>query len=131
MKKKLLVTRTIDKVQYQLYQTQKLHLVTLHDYRGIHYEEKIQINAYGITVLLSLGQEVVHYDSGPLSAQNYEVNYLFHKLTRLQLLDLDEIREVIWSEYTDWCNNRYGNPFDKKAAQVLKTQIRTTLNKGF
>ena len=71
-----------------------------------------------------IGQETLQYDSGPLSAQNYEVNSLFHLLTRLDLSSVDEIRETVWEEYAVWCRNPYGNPFSRKANQVLRQLMR-------
>lgn len=81
----------------------------------------------GIRVLHMIGQETLMYDSGPLSAQNYEVNALFHLLIRLNLASIDEIRDTVWAEYATWCRNPYKNPFSRKANQVSRQQMRKQL----
>ncbi|WP_053375546.1 hypothetical protein [Paenibacillus sp. FJAT-27812] len=128
MIKQLLVTKYIEHVQYQLYKTKVLYLATFNDYKGTIIEQDVLIDAYGILVIISEGQEQIQYDSGPLSAQGYQVNWLFHHIHRLGLNELAEIREVIWREYDCWCFNQYSDPFGRIAAQKLRKQLKKLLH---
>lgn len=128
MSKQLLITKTTGNTQYQLYHVDMLHPATYNDYRGKIIEQNVRITAYGIVAITFIGQEEVYYDSGPLSAHGYQVNWLFQYLHRLGLNDLAQIREVIWKEHESWCWNQYGNPFGKVANQKLRKQIRNLLH---
>jgi len=128
MKKKLLTVRKVGNIQYQIYETQKLHLAGFNDYRGTVCQREVCIKVYGISAALTIGQEEWQYDSGPLSAQNYEVNNLFHRLTRLGLTTLEEIRSTIWNEYDEWSKNRHKDPISKKANQQLRQLIRKQIH---
>ncbi|CAM3830805.1 hypothetical protein ACFW4G_28035 [Paenibacillus lactis] len=127
MNKEILASKNAGGIQYQIYRKKITYLADYDDYRGNAFQQEVIINAYGITALLMIGQETLKYDSGPLSAQNYEVNSLFHLLTRLDLCSVDEIRETVWAEYVIWCRNPYRNPFSRKANQVLRLQMRRQL----
>jgi hypothetical protein len=128
MTKKLLAIRSVGNIQYQIYETHKPHLAEFNDYRGTVCQKEVFIKVYGIAATLTIEQEEWHYISGPLSAQNYEVNNLFHRLTRLGLTTLEDIRSAIWTEYAEWSKNRHGNPFAKKANQQLRQLIRKQIH---
>lgn len=128
LSKQLLVTKTAGNTQYQLYRVDILHPATYNDYRGTIIEQNVMIGAYGIVAILFIGQEEIYYDSGPLSAQGNQVNWLFHHLHRQGFNDLGQIREMIWKEHESWCWNQYGNPFGKVANQKLRKQIRKLLH---
>lgn len=128
MNEQLLVTKTADHAQYQLFQATKLHPATFNNYRGVYIEKEVEISCYGIRVTIEFGQERIHYDSGALSPQNYKVNALFHQIFRLRLDDIEKIRAMIWMEYDDWCRNQYGDPgFSKIANQKLAKQVNKIL----
>lgn len=97
MIKQLLVTKYIEHVQYQLYKTKMLYSATFNDYKGTIIEQDVLIDAYGITVFITDGQEKIQYDSGPLSSQGYQVNWLFHYIHRQGLSEFEDIREAIWN----------------------------------
>jgi len=122
-----MVTKTAGNTQFQLYRIEILYPATYNN-RGTVIEQNVKIDAYGIVAISFIGQESIHYDTGPLSALGYQVNWLFHYLHRLVLHDLDQIREVIWKEHESWCRNRYGNPFERAATQKLRKQIKQLLH---
>jgi len=124
MSKQILVTKTAGNTQYQLYRVEILYPATYNDYKGTVIEQNVKITSYGIVAVTFVGQEEIYYDSGPLSAQGYQVNWLFQHLYKQGFNDLDQIREVIWKEHESWCWNQYGNPFGKVANQKLRKQIR-------
>ena len=124
LSKQLLVTKTAGDTQYQLNRVRILYPATYNDYRGTVIEQDVKIEVYGILAITFIGQEEIYYDSGPLSAQGYQVNWLFQHLHRLGLNDLHQIREVIWKEHESWCWNKYNSPFGRVAAQKLRKQIR-------
>ncbi|OUS74858.1 hypothetical protein B1748_19950 [Paenibacillus sp. MY03] len=128
MTKKLLAVRKVDNIQYQIYETEKLHFTEFNDYRGTVCQREVCIKVYGISAVLSIGQEKWRYDAGALSAQNYEVNNLFHRLTGLDLATLEEIRSTIWNEYIEWRKSRHKDPFSKKANQQLRKLIRKQIH---
>lgn len=124
MTKQILHTQTKENVQYQLYRANILYPGNYNDYKGTEINEDVRFDAYGIIAIIFIGYEQIHYDSGPLSPWNYVVSALYHRLYRLGLDNLDEIRRIIWSEHLIWCRNRYGNVWSKKANQVLKKKIK-------
>lgn len=124
MNKQLLVTKHFGQVRYQLYKMDMLYPAIFNNYREPAIEQDVLIDAYGIIVIISEGTEKIQYDSGPLSAQGYQVNWLFHYMLRQRFNDLEVIREAIWKEHESWCWNQYGNPFGKVANQNLRKQIR-------
>ncbi len=128
LSKQLLVTKTSGNTQYQLYRVEILYPATYNDYRGTVIEQNVKITAYGIVAILFINLETVHYDSGPLSPSNSQVNWLFQHLHRLGLNDLEAIRDAIWKEHEYWCFNRYGNPFGKIANQKLRKQLKKLLH---
>lgn len=127
MSEQLLITRIMDNVQYQLYRANIMYPAKFNNYRGVCIEKDVEVSGYGIRVAIQLGQEILSYDSGVLSPQGYKVNALFHQIVRLGLDDFEQIRHMIWSEYEEWCRNRYGNPFGKIANQKLKKQVNKIL----
>lgn len=127
MSKQILVTKSLENTQYQLYKTKMLYPATFNDYMGTVIEQDVLIDAYGIAILITEGQEQIQYDSAPLSSHGYQANWLFHHIHRLGLNTVEEIRKEIWSEYTRWCWNQYGNPFSKIANQMLKRQLKKQL----
>jgi len=122
MERVIFVSKTVGNIQYQLYRQKIVYLADYNDRRGRAFKQEVLINAYGITAALTIGQETLSYDTGGLSAQNYEVNGLFHLLTRLDLSSIDEIRKTVWTEHATWF--RYGHPFQRKADQQLRRQMR-------
>lgn len=128
LSKQLLVTKTAGNTQFQLYRVEILYPATYNNYRDTIIEQKVMIGTYGIIAITFIGEETIHYDSGPLSAQGYQVNWLFQHLLRLGLNDLDQIREVIWKEHESWCCNQYGSPFGKVANQKLRKQVKKLLH---
>lgn len=128
MSEQMLVTKKIERAQYQLYQATKLHPATFNNYKGVYIEKEVEISCYGIRVTIESGQERIHYDSGVLSPHCYKVNALFHQICRQGLDDIEQLRDMIWSEYEDWCRNQYGDPgFSKIANQKLRKQVNKIL----
>lgn len=127
MKEQILVTKTASNAEYQLYRATLIHPATFNNYRGVFIEKNIEVDGYGIRVAVRFGQELLAYDSGVLSPLSYKVNALFHQIVRLTLDDIEKIRHMIWSEYEEWCKNRYGNPFGKIANQKLRKQVNKIL----
>lgn len=128
MSKQLLVRKAAGNVEYQLYRFVIPYPATFNNYRGTFIQRDVMITTYGIIVVISIGQEEWRYDSGPLSAHGYQVNWLFHQLLRQDFDDLGKIREAIWKEHESWCWNQYGNPFGKVADQKLRKQLRKLLH---
>lgn len=128
MNKQLLVTKSFNNTLYQLYKVKMLYPASFNDYRGTIIEQDVLIDAYGIIVVITDGQKQFQYDSGTLSAHNYQVNWLFHHLHRSGLNTIEEIRDEIWSEYERWCWNPYGNPFRKTANQLLRRKVKRYLH---
>lgn len=125
MSKQLLVSKTVGYTQYQLYRVKILYPASLVDFKGILIEEKVKINAYGVVAIIFIGHEQIYYDSGHLSAQNYEVNWLFHKLIREHTEDINEIRRIIWDGYSRFYRNPpYFDPFKHAANKMLRQQLR-------
>jgi hypothetical protein len=127
MSDQLLVTKMADNALYQLYRASIMHPASFNNYRGVFIEKEVEVSGYGIRVTVEFGQESIHYDSGVLSPLSYKVNALFHQICRQKLDDVEQIRDMIWSEYEDWCRNQYGNPFGKIANQKLRKQVNKIL----
>lgn len=125
MSKQILVTKTVGYTQYQLYRVKILYPGTLLDFTGTLIEEKVRINAYGIVAIIFIGREEIYYDSGFLSSQNYEVNWLFHKLVREHTEDINEIRRIICDGYSRFCHTPpYFDPFKRTANKMLRQQLK-------
>lgn len=128
MGKQLLATTTVGDTQYQLYSVQILFPATFKDYRGTLVHQDVSIATYGIISIRFIGQEVIHYDSGSLSAHAFQVKKLFQFLYRHAINDIEVQREIIWKERESWCWNKYGNPFGKVANRKLRRQIKKWLH---
>ncbi|GGH68689.1 hypothetical protein GCM10008014_51370 [Paenibacillus silvae] len=86
------------------------------------------IETYGLMIRQTVyGSELEFYewDLGPLSCQQYEVNYLSNLLCRSPILDRNLIYRTVKEETLTWCNNHWKSPFGKVAEKTLlrKTQI--------
>lgn len=129
MSKETLATKTVGNTQFQIYKVKILYPASYMDSRkGIIYQENVLITTYGITAVLYDGYEELFYDSGPLSTHNYLVNALFHRLYRLDVHCIEQIRSEILKEYVSWCNDRFNNPFSKIANQQLKRKIQRLIS---
>lgn len=128
MSKQILVTRTNGDTQYQLYRTKILYPASYNDYKGTIVEQDVLIDVYGIVTIQFINWEVVHYDSGPLSAHSNQVSYLLGYLIRKGINNLEEIREAVWREYETWCYNAENNPFSKIANQILRRKLKKLLH---
>lgn len=124
MAKKILHTQANGNTQYQFYRTSIIYPGYYNNYKDTEVNEDVRFDAYGIAIVIFMGHEQIHYDSGPLSPWNYVVNALYHRLYRLGLADVNEVRRIIWSEHSTWCQNKYGNTWSKKANQVLRKKIK-------
>lgn len=127
MNRTILMTRETGEVTVQLYYEDVQHPAYYNNYRGIEVSQNVTVRVYGVTATISEGRESIVYDSGGLSAQNYEVNYLFHQLCRSGYATIDEVRTAVRHEYSLWCRNRYSDAISKRANQILKRKVRQWL----
>ncbi|AHV97066.1 hypothetical protein [Paenibacillus sabinae] len=123
MSRQILIAQAKGNIQYQFYSTSMLYPAYYNNYRGSEIIKNVKLSVYGIVAIIFIGQEQIHYDSGPLNTRNYKVSALFHHLCRQDIQEVEEIRRIIWSEYSDWCKNSYGNPFSQKANQLLRRDL--------
>nr|WP_154984833.1 hypothetical protein [Paenibacillus xylanexedens] len=87
----------------------------------------IRIDTYGVLIKQTecKNQTEVHqWDLGPLSCQQYEVNYLISLLCRSPILDRALIERIVKEEILTWCNNRWNSPFGKVAEKTLLRKTR-------
>lgn len=123
MTKRILHTQTKGNVQYQLYRTYIVHPAYYKDSNGIEISKQIKLSGYGIVAIIFIGLEQIYYDSGPIVSCYHIVNTLYNRLYQTGVTDVDNIRQIIWSEHSKWHDSTSGNVRCMLTNEMLKKDM--------
>lgn len=125
MTKQILHAQTKDNVQYQLYLTSIIHPAYCKDPKGREMSKQVKFSRYGIVAIIFIGLEQIYYDSGPIVSCYHIVNALYNRLYQTGVTDVDNIRQIIWSEHSKW----YDSTSDNVRSMLTNEMLKKDMNK--